>query len=170
MPRPIVWAMGTLVTVAVSAAMTGDRFATYVGLREGGARAQAQMVTTASPVVTVTGDLMGHFVVHPMLDGRRLRMLVDTGATVVALSFEDARAAGIQVAPRDFTRAIATANGIIEAAPVRIGEIRLGAIVVRNVDALVLPRGRLATSLLGMSFLKRLNSFEISRGQLTLRG
>jgi aspartyl protease family protein len=170
MPRPIVWAMGTLVTVAASAAMTGERFAGYVGLRESARRPQAQMVADENPVVTVTGDLMGHFVVHPTLDGRRLRMLVDTGATVVALSFEDARAAGIQVGPRDFTRTIATANGAIEAAPVRIGEIRLGDIVVRNVDALVLPRGRLTTSLLGMSFLKRLDSFEISRGQLTLRG
>jgi aspartyl protease family protein len=97
-------------------------------------------------------------------------MLVDTGASIVALSYDDARAVGLSVHPAAFTRKLSTANGVVEAAPVQIREIRVGEIVARNVDAVVLPRGRLETSLLGMSFLKRLGGFEIARGRLTLKG
>ena len=118
----------------------------------------------------VSADLRGHFVVHPTLDGKRVRMLVDTGASFVALSHEDARLAGISVSPRDYTRRVATANGIVEAAPVRLAEVKIGDISVRSVEALVLPPGKLGTSLLGMSFLKRLGGFEIAQGRLILKG
>jgi aspartyl protease family protein len=119
--------------------------------------------------LTVSADLQGHFILHPTLDGRRVRMLVDTGASLVALSEEDARLAGITVAERDFSRTIQTANGLVRAAPVRIREMRVGDILVRDVEAVVLPAGRLGTSLLGMTFLRRLGGFEISQGRLTLR-
>jgi len=97
-------------------------------------------------------------------------MLVDTGASIVALSYEDAETVGIRVTANDFTAQLRTANGVVEAAPVRLPEIRVGDILVENVDAVVLPRGRLGTSLLGMSFLRRLRGFEMSQGRLTLRG
>ncbi len=97
-------------------------------------------------------------------------MLVDTGASLVALSHEDAALLGIRVSQKDFTRRSSTANGVVETAPVRIKEIRIGDIVMRDVDAAVLPPRALNTSLLGMSFLKRLDGFEISKGRLLLRG
>ena len=169
MSRPIVWAAGTLVAISLSATIAGTRLARQsgvsdVGLDAAGPRAQK------GAILTVSADLAGHFVLHPFVDGRRVRMLVDTGASVVALSREDAAAAGIRVRQEHFTRRLATANGTVEAAPVRIAEIRLGDIVVRNVEAVVLPEGRLDTSLLGMSFLRRLGGFEIARGQLILKG
>lgn len=116
----------------------------------------------------VPADASGHFFVEPMLDGQRVRMLVDTGASLVALSHEDAELMSLSVSAGDFTQRVATANGLVEAAPVFIAEIQLAGITVRNVEALVLPPGRLKTSLLGMTFLKRLSVFEISDGQLVL--
>ena len=66
--------------------------------------------------------------------------------------------------------AISTANGIVAAASVRLAEVKVGDIAVRGVEALVLPPGKLGTSLLGMSFLKRLGGFEIAQGRLILKG
>lgn len=138
--------------------------------------AQVQSVETVSvaaggvQVVAIDGDLRGHFTVHPTVEGRRVTMLVDTGASVVALTHEDAEQAGITVRPTDFRTRISTANGTVMAAQVRLSEVRLGGIVVRGVDATVMPRGALGISLLGMSFLRRLGSFEIQRGTLVLRG
>ena len=97
-------------------------------------------------------------------------MVVDTGATFCAFSEEDAVRAGIKVGPADFTRPVATANGTIRVAPVRVGAIQIGAITVRDVEAVVIPRGRLSTNLLGMSFLKRVRDFSISGSTMTLRG
>ena len=114
-------------------------------------------------------DRRGHFLVEPIVDGRRIRMLVDTGASSVALSHEDAVSAGIRVGPDDFTISVSTANGVTKAAPVRIAEIQIGDITVRGVEGVVARPGALNVSLLGMSFLKRLGGFEITQGRLTMR-
>lgn len=118
----------------------------------------------------ISADLRGHFVVHPWVDGRRVRMLVDTGASAVTLSHEDAFAAGVRLRPGDYTAGVSTANGAIRAARVRLAEVKVGDIAVRGVDALVLPPGALRTSLLGMTFLKRLSGFEVAQGRLVLKG
>lgn len=167
MTRPIVWALCTAASVAGAAYLAGDRLAGRSGL---GGPARTASGPALGGVVTLSGDLSGHFTVHPMVEGRRVRMLVDTGASVVALSQEDAAAIGLRVTEKDFTRTIATANGVVAVAPVRLGEVRVGEIAVRDVEAVVVPRGKLGTSLLGMTFLKRLKGFEVSNGRLTLRG
>jgi aspartyl protease family protein len=158
-----------MVALTASATLTGERLAS----RFDGPDAPPQEAHSGArkgSILTVAADLSGHFVLHPHVDGRRVRMLVDTGASVVALSHQDAQALGIRVRREDFSRKVATANGVVQVAPLRIAEIRLGDIVVRNVEAVVLAEGRLGTSLLGMSFLKRLDGFEIARGQLILKG
>lgn len=166
MTRPLVWALGILAGAAVFGLGVSGRLQ-----RQGWTNAPAPAAQPAGPSLLVLhADLRGHFMVHPSVEGRTVRMMVDTGASVVALSEEDARIAGITVKPSEFTRMVGTANGVLRAAPVRIAEMRLGAITVRGVEALVVPRGRLGTSLLGMSFLRRLNGFEMSGGRLTLRG
>ena len=167
MPRPVIWALGTILAAGLSALSTGDRLAAMVGL-SGPAPSSAPPAAGGS-VLTIGADLQGHFVVHPSLDGRRIRMMVDTGASLVALSHEDAQRAGIRPEARDYNRPLSTANGTVRAASVRIQEMRVGDIVVRGVEAVVLPQGRLGTSLLGMSFLKRIGGFEVSQGRLTLR-
>lgn len=112
----------------------------------------------------------GHFFVNALLDGRSLPMMVDTGATHCAFSEEDAARIGIRVGPADFTRVWNTANGTVRVAPIRIGIVQIGSITVHDVEAVVIPRGRLSTNLLGMSFLSRLRDFSVTGTTLTLRG
>jgi aspartyl protease family protein len=120
--------------------------------------------------MTLFADTQGHFSTDVVIGVQRLRMLVDTGATTCAFTYEDAERAGLRVNERDFRVPVQTANGIVMAAPIRIPEMRIGTISVQGVDSMVMPRGRLSTSLLGMSFLKRLNEFSMNGGRLSLRG
>ena len=94
--------------------------------------------------------------------------MVDTGATGVALSYEDAETAGIYVKDSDFTHQSSTANGIARIALVNIDRISIGDITVRNVQGMVLDRGKLKGTLLGMSFLSRLSRVDMRQGTLVL--
>lgn len=172
MTRPIVWALGVFASVSIAASVAGERLAK---LRPAGPppRAVAIEPTTFGSdgrLLVVDGDRSGHFRVSVTIDGSHLFMLVDTGASSVALSAEDAAAAGIRPAPKDFSRLVSTANGTIAVAPVQLREMRVGDLLLRDVDAVVIPKGRLGTSLLGMSFLGRLRGFEIAGNRLTLKG
>ncbi len=116
---------------------------------------------SAGPTVTLQARGDGHFYAPVRLNGRPVETVVDTGATSVALSYEDAAAAGIYVGDSDFTLRTLTANGIARAAPVMIDRIELDGITVRNVRATVAEPGRLHITLLGMSFLGKLARFEM---------
>lgn len=172
MTRPILWATGTLVAIALSASLAGQRLAGLSGSKATQPAAQAiqPVQPGADRLLVVNSDMRGHYLVHPQVDGLRVEMMVDTGASVVALTSEDAERAGLRVIASDFKRPISTANGTVLVAPIRIREMRVGDIVVRDVEAVVAPPGRLGTSLLGMSFLRSLRGFDISGGRLTLRG
>lgn len=111
----------------------------------------------------------GHFVTKAAINGTNIMVLVDTGATAVALSYEDARNAGLRPGNLDFNTPVATANGVANAARVKIGRIAVDGIEVDDVDGLVLPEGALRGTLLGMSFLSRLRSFRVEDGILYLR-
>ena len=99
-------------------------------------------------------------------NGAAVHFLVDTGAGSVALTLADAAAAGVGRGSLDFSARISTANGIARAAPVRLREVRVGQLSVNDVSAFVAEN--LHVSLLGMSFLKRVEGFEIRDGVLTL--
>lgn len=120
-------------------------------------------------VVELTAERSGHFITNAEINGRPVEIMIDTGATFVALSHEDAERAGIYLTPKDFTHSVGTANGRARVAPVSLGRVAIGDIVVRDVQALVSEPGKLQTSLLGMSFLKRLSSFEMRSGTLYLK-
>ncbi len=111
----------------------------------------------------------GHFVARGDINGTNLSMLVDTGASTIVLKPTDARAAGIDVDKLSYSVPVRTANGTAYAAAVRIKRMSVGGIVVDGVEALVAKPGALSESLLGMSFLKRLRSYEFSGDFLTLR-
>ena len=111
----------------------------------------------------------GHFITSADINGTSIRVLVDTGATVVALSFEDARDAGLRPRNLEFNVPVSTANGIARAARVKIDRIVIDGLRVEDVDGLVLPEGALRGTLLGMSFLSRLDSFRIENGILYLK-
>jgi aspartyl protease family protein len=110
----------------------------------------------------------GHYVTTVEIERTPIVVLIDTGATKVALSYEDADRAGLKPFSLDFSIPVATANGIAKAAPVTIRRIEVGNIVVRDVEAVVLPEGAFSGTLLGMSFLSRLSSFGIRDGVLVL--
>jgi aspartyl protease family protein len=94
--------------------------------------------------------------------------MADTGASMVALTYEDAKRVGLSPHSLDFSARVETANGIAHVAPVTLGRVRVGDITIRNVPAAVAEKGALATNLLGMSFLGRLESFHIQGDELVL--
>lgn len=113
----------------------------------------------------------GHFIARVEVNGSPpIAMLVDTGASTVVLRSTDAAQLGIDVQRLSFTVPVQTANGLSYSAAVRLREVAIGGIVVGGVDALVARPGALKESLLGMSFLRRLRSYEFSGDFLTLRG
>jgi aspartyl protease family protein len=112
---------------------------------------------------TLYADTRGHFFAHVQVSGTPVKVLVDTGASVVALSFEDAAKIGVRPSPNDRKAQFNTANGIVTASLVRLPEVRLQGITVFDVEAAIMPRGAMNGTLLGMSFMKKLSSFE-SRG------
>lgn len=120
--------------------------------------------------VRVRRRLDGHFAVRGAVNGETMTLLVDTGASTVVLTPTDAARAGIDTRNLKFNAAVHTANGTTYAAPVRLRSIAVGPLVVHNVDALVARPGSLKENLLGMSFLRRLRSYEFSKDFLTLRG
>jgi aspartyl protease family protein len=126
--------------------------------------AKVQQTTTATGnSATLFADSRGHFFANIQVRGAPIKMLVDTGASLVALSAEDANKIGIRTAPNDRKAQFSTANGIVTATLVRLPEISLQGITVFDVDAAIMPPGALKGSLLGMSFMNKLSSFE-SRG------
>ncbi|MFN3354381.1 MAG: TIGR02281 family clan AA aspartic protease, partial [Brevundimonas sp.] len=110
----------------------------------------------------------GHFWAQARIDGRAVKVLVDTGASVVALTPEDAARLGLDPAPEEFRHAVQTANGQTLAAAVTLDEVRIGSARVEDVEALIVRDG-LPYSLLGMSYLGRLSAFEARSGSLILR-
>ncbi|MEQ1578037.1 MAG: TIGR02281 family clan AA aspartic protease [Hyphomicrobium sp.] len=112
----------------------------------------------------------GHFVARAEVQGTTLGFLVDTGASTVVLKPADAEKAGVDVGALAYTVAVQTANGTAYAAAVRLRSVTIGPIEVNDVEALVTKPGSLKENLLGMSFLKRLRSYEVSGDFLTLRG
>lgn len=108
----------------------------------------------------------GHWRAEARMNGRKVNVLVDTGATLVALTPDDAKAAGVNVRSLRFTESVRTASGTARAATITIERIQIGTVRLRDVEAMVIDRG-LPVSLLGMSFLSRLEKFDV-RGQ-TLR-
>ncbi len=112
----------------------------------------------------------GDFSITAQINGARVAMVLDTGASSIVLTREDAKAAGLPLEVLDYSVNIDTANGRTRAAPVRLDRVATGGLVERSVDALVAQPGQLRTILLGMSFLDRLQSWQVSGDRLVLRG
>lgn len=125
------------------------------------------IVLKAATELKASGN--GHFVTTASINKRDVQVLVDTGASTVALSYEDARTIGLRPGSLDFDVPVSTANGITQAARVRLDEVEVDGVRVRDVDGMVLPQGAMNGSLLGMSFLSRLSSFKVEDGILYLR-
>lgn len=110
----------------------------------------------------------GHFFTDAEVNGRRIEVMVDTGASIVALTYDDAVAIGVAPSAKEFTHQVSTANGMAKVAPVVLDRLQIGDIMVRRVEAAVIERGKLRTTLLGNSFLGRLSRYEVRSGKLIM--
>ena len=136
--------------------------------RETAAMAAVPEPRSAGRTVIIPRDSRGHFLVNGRVDGKRLGFMVDTGASVIALTARDAARLGIRPALREFTAEVKTANGIVRAARTRLDRVEIDDVSVRDVAALVMPDEALSENLLGLSFLSKLRRFEYSSGKLIL--
>jgi aspartyl protease family protein len=135
--------------------------------------------TATTPILASTGSADGqaasvakaadgHYWAEALVNGKQVRFLVDTGATAVALTAEDAARLGIHPSDLDYTAKVTTANGQARAAQVTLASVSVAGARVSDVQALVIDKG-LPTSLLGMTYLGRLSRFEATQSALILR-
>jgi aspartyl protease family protein len=166
----------TFAALAFAAALLVPR---YVAPMKGGAHpapalmtarpaAPAQPEVADSRAVVVQRGPNGHFQVQGRVDGRLINFLIDTGASVIALNESDAAMLGIHPAQSEYTALVKTANGVARAAPTELDLVEIDDLMVRDVDAMVMPDGALSDNLLGMSFLNKLRRFEVSNGRMVL--
>jgi aspartyl protease family protein len=163
-----------VVALAVASALSTAWWLDQAGVSVGG-RAQAATPVHA-PAAGVPARLPkaadGHFWAEAMIDdgqqSRAVRLMVDTGASVVALTRADAARLGLKLEPSDFSGTVVTASGPVRAAPVSLQAVAVAGARVERVEALVVEHG-LPHSLLGMSYLGRLSSFSATPAALTLR-
>jgi aspartyl protease family protein len=146
-----------------------------IELRAVGDRVMAELVPghaaqRGAYIVEIVRGRAGDFQVAAKVNGARVAMVLDTGASSVVLTQEAAKTAGLPLELLNYSVNVDTANGRSRAAPVTIDRLVVGDIVERAVPALIAQPGHLRTSLLGMSFLNRLESWEVRGDKLMLRG
>jgi aspartyl protease family protein len=118
--------------------------------------------------LSIPRDGRGHFATEGRIDGQRLSFMVDTGASVIALNESSAARFGLRPSRNDYRATVSTANGTVKAAPTRLAMVDIGGLIVRDVDAMVLPDEALSENLLGLSFLSKLKRFEYANGKMVL--
>jgi aspartyl protease family protein len=124
----------------------------------------------ASRAVQIPRAQGGEFALRAKINGVAAPMVIDTGATSVVLTYETAKAAGLPLELLEYDVDVETAGGHTRAARLTLDRLAIGKLVERSVPALVVPHGQMKTNLLGMSFLDRLESFEVRPDHLVLHG
>lgn len=166
-------ALQALLFWAVVIVALGAVYTYRAELKDAGDRMLAELipgrpVQVGSTVLIARGH-SGDFKVSAQINGAPVAMVLDTGASSVVLTQEAAKAAGLPLQILTYTIDIDTANGHSRAAAVKLDRVSVGSIVERGVQALVVQPGRLKENLLGMSFLNRLESYEMRGDQLLMR-
>lgn len=138
-------------------------------LADGNARLAATRTAALGGDAVLDRSADGHFYASVSVDSQDVRMLVDTGASVVALTGSDAEAAGYSWSEDELHPVARGASGVVIGKPVRLDRVRLGDLEAENVEAVIIPEG-LDVSLLGQSFLGRIGKVEIEDGRMVLGG
>ena len=120
--------------------------------------------------VEIARGQTGEFALQAKINGVKAPMVIDTGATSVVLTYETAKAAGLPLELLEYDVDVETAGGHTKAARLTLDRLAIGKLVERSVPALVVPHGQMKTNLLGMSFLDRLESWEVHPDKLMLHG
>ena len=119
--------------------------------------------------VEVDAGRGGHFFIDARVNGSNVPFVIDTGASAVALSYEAGKAAGFNLSKDDYNIKVNTANGTVSVARVTIDTIKYETIRLHSVEAFLMPKGSLnGHSLLGNTFLNRLQEFRVERGKLVM--
>jgi len=164
----------TLVNLVMTLALVGllfvaigqrSQFDPYLGKIAKLLRIEDQTVVGGEVRIRMSPD--GHFWARARIDGVERRLLIDSGATITAISTKTADAAGIDARTSVVPIVLQTANGAIPAQSGRIGELKLGAIVARDLQVVVSPAFG-DTNVLGMNFLSRLASWRVEENVLIL--
>ncbi|WP_068082176.1 retropepsin-like aspartic protease family protein [Polycladidibacter stylochi] len=122
--------------------------------------------TTRTGALAVPIGEDGHFHVRATINGAGIPLLVDSGASRLTLSAQDALTAGFNVEDLHYTKAVSTANGRAMVALVKVDYITIGSTTLNNVEAMVSKPGMLESSLLGMNVLERFGNWRVERGTL----
>ena len=146
-----------------SALETPDLRPTDTGLTE-----LVDRISRPARRVTLTANDYGHFLAEAEVNGVKVELLTDTGATYVALNYETALQIGFTSRSLKFTSRSSTANGVARVAPVNLDYLRIGGIVLHDVKAVIAEPGKMSQNLLGMSFIRRLSGFELTGGLLSM--
>lgn len=133
----------------------------------GSAPAQISRTTATGAELVIPAGRNGHFLVTAEVEDVEILFLVDTGASQVILTVEDAERLGYSIESLDFSDRFQTANGAIRGAPLLLSELRIGDLQIDDVRASVI-RAPMSTSLLGMSFLSRLEGYEVGEEGMIL--
>ena len=123
-----------------------------------------------SRAVQIPRGQSGEFALHARINGVATPMVIDTGATSVVLTYETAKAIGLPLELLEYDVDVETAGGHTKAARLTLDRLSIGKLVERSVPALVVPHGQMKSNLLGMSFLDRLESWEVRADKLVLHG
>jgi aspartyl protease family protein len=145
-----------------------DRTVASFAAQRGSAGAPAERIADNPLEHVVEAGPGGHFVIEVAVNGTPVTFLVDTGASDVVLTIDDARRLGLRPRTLHYSQRFQTANGEVRGAPVTLREVRLGQLRLFDLPASV-NQGALGVSLLGMSFLERLRGYEVADGRLILR-
>ncbi len=156
-----------VLTLAVASSLSAAWWLNHMDGRGQAVAAPVVSAATGTAAQVVRGA-DGHYWAQADIDGRAVRVMVDTGASVVALTPADAARLGVELEASDFSAVVQTASGPVSAAPVTLKHVAVAGARVDDVQALVVKEG-LPHSLLGMSFLGRLSRFEATPAGLTLR-
>ncbi len=176
MSSPLKFALGVLGAASIGSMVFSGSVDSLLAQFSAGSAEKAAAVDTQPggeqdynpSATTLAADRDGHFRANIRIEGMAVTAVVDTGASMVAISAEDAQRIGLYI-PANARRGIAsTANGKVPFTVVNLREVRINGITVRNVDGAVMPPGALQGTLLGMSFLNKLSKFEMQRDRLVL--
>jgi aspartyl protease family protein len=172
--RNIMILAALMVGAGVYMAQTADKMTAATPARATTASNTASSARVQEPAQTgirslsIPRDARGHFQAEGRIDGQRIAFMVDTGASVIALNEKTAARFGLRPSRGDYNATVSTANGTIKAARTRLAMVELGGLIVRDVEAMVLPDEALSENLLGLSFLSKLKRFEYAGGKMVL--
>jgi aspartyl protease family protein len=170
----LAFAISTLLLVGLVARLSDKFGATPTAMATQAKSASAQVASApvaakkGSGVAYVSLDRRNAFTTGIEIEGKPFRAIIDTGASIVALRYEDAKTLGLFGKGEKWNQMVATANGNGRAMAVRLNNLSIGDLTVYDVEALALGPGALSINLIGMSLLRRLSKFEVRPGVLVL--